>query len=61
MNSILLSFDIEEYDLPTEFGAEIFRDDMFSIADKGTRRILRIVNEKGVLVTFFVTDRKSVV
>ena len=55
MNSILLSFDIEEFDLPTEFGAEISRDDMFSIAEKGTRRILRIVNEKGVHVTFFVT------
>ena len=55
MKNILLSFDIEEFDLPTEFGAEISRDDMFSIAGEGTRRILRTVNEAGARTTFFVT------
>ena len=55
MKSVLLSFDIEEFDLPTEFGAEIARDDMFAIAGEGTRRILRTVNEAGARVTFFVT------
>ena len=55
MKSVLLSFDIEEFDLPTEFGVEISRDDMFAIAGEGTRRILRIVNEAGARVTFFVT------
>ena len=55
MKSILLSFDIEEFDLPTEFGAEISREDMFSIAEEGSRRILRIANETGARVTFFVT------
>ena len=55
MKSILLSFDIEEFDLPTEFGAEIAREDMFAIAGEGTRRILRTVNEAGVRTTFFAT------
>jgi len=55
MKSILLSFDIEEFDLPTEFGTEISRGEMFAIAGDGTRRILRIVNEVGIHVTFFVT------
>ncbi len=55
MKSILLSFDIEEFDLPTEFGVEISREDMFSIAGEGTRRILRTVNEAGAHTTFFVT------
>ena len=55
MKSILLSFDIEEFDLPTEFGSEISRAEMFAIAGEGTRRILRIVNETGARVTFFVT------
>ena len=55
MKSILLSFDIEEFDLPAEFGAEIQREDMFSIAGEGARRILRTVNEAGVRTTFFVT------
>ena len=55
MKSILLSFDIEEFDLPTEFGAEISRDDMFAIAGEGARRILRTVNEAGARTTFFVT------
>ena len=55
MKSILLSFDIEEFDLPTEYGAEISRDDMFSIAGEGARRVLRTVNEAGARTTFFVT------
>ena len=55
MKSILLSFDIEEFDLPTEFGVEISRDEMFSIAGEGTRRILRIVNDRRARTTFFVT------
>jgi peptidoglycan/xylan/chitin deacetylase (PgdA/CDA1 family) len=55
MKSILLSFDIEEFDLPAEFGVEISRDDMFAIAGEGTRRILRTVNEAGARTTFFVT------
>ena len=55
MKSILLSFDIEEFDLPTEFGVGIGRDDMFAIAGEGTRRILRTVNEAGARTTFFVT------
>ena len=55
MKSVLLSFDIEEFDLPTEFGAEIPRGEMFSIAGEGTERILDAVNEAGVRTTFFVT------
>ena len=55
MKSVLLSFDIEEFDLPTEFGAEISRDDMFAIAGEGSERILNVVNEAGVRTTFFVT------
>ena len=55
MKSILLSFDIEEFDLPTEFDAEISRGDMFAIAGEGTRRILQTVNEADARVTFFVT------
>ena len=55
MKSVLLSFDIEEFDLPTEFGVEIPQGEMFSVAGEGTERILRIVNEAGVRATFFVT------
>ena len=40
MKSILLSFDIEEFDLPTEFGAEISREDMFSIACEDGRLVI---------------------
>jgi len=55
MKSVILSFDIEEFDLPTEFGAEISHDDMFSIAGEGSERILKVVNDAGVRTTFFVT------
>ena len=36
MKSVLLSFDIEEFDLPTEFGVEIPHGEMFSVAGEGT-------------------------
>ena len=41
--SILLSFDIEEFDLPKEFGTEISSADQLSIAGAGTERILDVI------------------
>lgn len=57
--SVLLSFDIEEFDLPTEYGAAIGDDALYSVAGDGTRAILDLLREAGddVKATFFTTGR----
>lgn len=54
-NKILLSFDIEEFDLPQEYGAEISDNDKFEISRLGTETILDTLHATGVKATFFVT------
>lgn len=52
---LLLSFDIEEFDLPQEFGREIAPGRKFAVSRGGTLRILDTVEAAGVRATFFVT------
>ncbi|MBE6391740.1 MAG: DUF3473 domain-containing protein [Lentisphaerae bacterium] len=52
---LLLSFDIEEFDLPLEYGAAISVDDKFEISRKGTAAILDLLRETGTRATFFTT------
>lgn len=52
---ILLSFDIEEFDMPLEYGKQITFKDQMSISIEGTHAILDILENKGVKATFFST------
>ncbi len=54
--SLLLSFDIEEFDLPEEYGVKVSEADRISISVEGTSRILDVLKEKNVPATFFVTS-----
>ena len=54
-NKVLLSFDIEEFDLPREHGAEISLEDGVKVSSEGTERILKVLSDKKVKGTFFVT------
>ncbi len=54
-SKILLSFDIEEFDLPREKGKEISLDEGVKISGVGTERILKILARHQVKATFFVT------
>lgn len=56
-NIILLSFDIEEFDLPEEFGAKIPESEKLSIAGAGTERILEVIEKTGIRATYFVTGK----
>lgn len=55
MKYLLLSFDIEEFDLPFEFNIRIDKEKMFKISYDGTLRILKILEKNKIKVTFFVT------
>jgi len=50
-----LSFDVEEFDLPLEMGKKISEEEMFDISFKGTKKILRLLDNKRLKATFFVT------
>ena len=52
---LLLSFDIEEFDLPEEFGAAIPEEAKFGISGEGTAAVLKLLREKRVRATFFIT------
>jgi peptidoglycan/xylan/chitin deacetylase (PgdA/CDA1 family) len=52
---ILLSFDIEEFDMPFEYGKEISFEDQISISKKGTISILDLLHKHNVKATFFST------
>ncbi len=52
---ILLSFDIEEFDMPFEYGKTISFEDQMSISIEGTSSILDLLEKHQVKATFFST------
>lgn len=54
-NKVLLSFDVEEFDLPREHGDKITLKKGVEVSSQGLETILEILEETKVRVTFFVT------
>jgi peptidoglycan/xylan/chitin deacetylase (PgdA/CDA1 family) len=52
---ILLSFDIEEFDMPLEYQKEISFEEQISISAEGTSIILDLLSKHGIKATFFCT------
>lgn len=52
---VLLSFDIEEFDMPFEYGKDISFADQISISRAGTIAILDLLEKHQVKATFFCT------
>ena len=53
---ILISFDVEEFDLPEEFGVAVSPDDKAGVSADGMERILSVLDRfPGVCATFFTT------
>lgn len=52
---ILLSFDIEEFDLPQEHGVEISMEEQMRVSIEGTCKILDCLQRNKVKATFFCT------
>ncbi|MBQ6461373.1 polysaccharide deacetylase family protein [Candidatus Saccharibacteria bacterium] len=55
MKKVLLSFDIEEFDLPKEHGAEISLDEGVKVSAEGLEKILELCKKREVKATFFCT------
>jgi len=52
---VLLSFDVEEFDLPIEFNINFPKEDQFDFSFEGLKKILEILDKHDVSTTFFVT------
>lgn len=55
MKTVMLSFDIEEFDMPLEYGRKISFEDQISISAQGTGLILDILQYHKIKATFFCT------
>lgn len=52
---ILLSFDIEEFDMPFEYGKTISFADQLAVSTEGTEKILALLKQHQVKATFYCT------
>jgi len=52
---LFLSFDIEEFDMPFEYGKDLPFEEQLSISTEGTRIILDFLKRNSVQATFFCT------
>jgi peptidoglycan/xylan/chitin deacetylase (PgdA/CDA1 family) len=53
--SILLSFDIEEFDIPQEYGQIIDKNKQFDVSLQGLKSVLLLLDSLDIKATFFVT------
>lgn len=52
---ILLSFDIEEFDMPFEYGKSLDFAEQLSISTEGTEAVLKILRDANIKATFYCT------
>lgn len=52
---ILLSFDIEEFDIPEEYGQKIDEQTQFEVSLKGLKLLIHLLDKLNIKATFFTT------
>src|SRR3974377_406624 len=55
MNRILLSFDLEEFDIPEEYGQVIAEDEKLAVTSRGLEAVLSILQKHSIKATFYTT------
>lgn len=55
MNSILLTFDLEEFDLPQEFDISISTENQLKVSTEGLKKVLLLLDKHQIVCTFFCT------
>lgn len=53
--AILLSFDVEEFDIPEEYGTKIEDSVKFAVSAQGLKEVLYLLEKLNIKATFFVT------
>ncbi len=54
-NKVLLSFDVEEFDLPREHGMEISLEEGVGVSSQGLERVIEMLKRTKIRATFFCT------
>jgi peptidoglycan/xylan/chitin deacetylase (PgdA/CDA1 family) len=57
---ILLGFDVEEFDMPLEYGKTLAFEEQLDISTTGTNTVLAILAASGIKATFFCTANYAV-
>ncbi|PJJ79405.1 polysaccharide deacetylase family protein [Mucilaginibacter auburnensis] len=57
---ILLGFDVEEFDMPLEYGKTLAFDEQLAVSTKGTNTILKMLANAGIKATFFCTANYAI-
>jgi hypothetical protein len=52
---VLLSFDLEEFDIPNEYGASLQTAEQLSVSQKGMYHLMPLLNSLQIQSTFFTT------
>lgn len=52
---VVLSFDLEEFDLPLEYGEDLTFEEQIAVSDEGLEQILSILDKCGIPATFYST------
>jgi hypothetical protein len=52
---IILTIDVEEFDLPLEYNCPISEENQFKIAREGLLRLTDLLNRQNIKATFFIT------
>lgn len=55
MKYFSLSFDLEEFDMPKEFGTNIGTKEMLNVSFEGAKKISELIQEQDITATFFIT------
>ena len=53
--NILLSFDLEEFDIPEEYGQKLSEKEKFDVSSEGLKIVLKILDKLKIRATFFTT------
>lgn len=54
---VLLSFDVEEFDIPIEYGQTISWEEQISVSTQGMKNVMEILDMHGISTTLFITAR----
>ena len=55
MNKVLLSFDLEEFDIPEEFGQKLTEKEKIDVTLTGLMPLLELINRHNIKATFYST------
>src|SRR6478736_7141406 len=57
MGSIILTFDVEEFDIPEEYGQTLDWETKITIGTRGLEQVIKLIEPYAIPCTFFTTSK----